>query len=469
MPKKKRSLSIKRYLPVVGIIWLVALMCFIWGSAMGKYHVFPHDIIQPIMKETVDFFKGHKADKRSLWKRFKSSVTHNPFAFSLAPKTFPLKLQFKKIDSSSYAGPTAKFIENSIYFSDGSHKDYYLIFGSFAFEDSNWGVILISPEGKVLRTWSIKPQEFEYLGAHIGLALSSNGDIATNTNGVLTSYNWCGEKKWEAPWKKQEERQYHDSVLGYDYHHDITYYEGKFYTFLGPEIVSVDEMTGNIEERIHVLDIIKSARDQNLSLFDARFINWFTADELNKSTLAELTVGDPFHLNKVDVLSYDLSNSFYIFEEGDMLVSMRELNLIFVFRPKTMKVLWYRYGLTTRQHDATFQRGYISVFDNNPFSNLGNNPQIVSLGVSNHSRSVLFDLRRWGAKMRGRGNFEFDDNSRILMFTDDDNGRAVVGKLTGEPIFVFENSVEPGKNLTLRNITKVSPEQYRKWSLKCEQ
>jgi len=113
-----------------------------------------------------------------------------------------------------------------------------------------------------------------------------------------------------------------------------------------------------------------------------------------------------------------------------------------------------------------YQRGYIAVFDNNPFANPGLSPRIVTLGVKAHARSVLFDLKTWGVTMRVRGNFEFDD-SDLLVFADEDNGRAVVGHLSGKPMFLFENRVGPRKNFKLINITRVSPRKVEEWSARC--
>lgn len=68
-----------------------------------------------------------------------------------------------------------------------------------------------------------------------------------------------------------------------------------------------------------------------------------------------------------------------------------------------------------------------------------------------------------------RGNFELDDKRRRLLFSDDDNGRALVGRLSGKPTFLFENRVESGKNLVLRNITRVSPKQVAEWNAQCDE
>jgi len=294
--------------------------------------------------------------------------------------------------------------------------------------------------------------------------------LATNTYGVLTSYSWCGEKKWEAEQIKQPALAGPKIPLDYNlYHHDITYHEGRFYTFFGPEIVSVDENTGDIKERIHLVDIIRWARDQDLAIFDSRVMNldFNLLHEINKRNWPEMMVGGPFHPNKVDVLSQDLADSFDGFEAGDLLISLRNLNLIFVFRPKTSEILWYRYGLTSFQHDATFQRGYIAVFDNNPLASSGPSPRIVTLGVKDHSRSTLFDLITWGVRMPVYGNFEFDDDNDLLVAPDYDNGRAIVGHLSGKPVFVFENRFGSGRNLRLKNITRISSRKVEEWNSQC--
>ncbi len=460
----------KKYLPVFGIIWLTALACFAWGAAMVYYDVFPSRLLKPPFKQIIAFWKGHPADERSLAQRLRAELTADPLAFTLKPSPFPIELRFRPVDTSSYRGPAIQFPENARYYSDTdrTEKEYFLIYGGFAFEDAIWGAILISTEGQVLRGWAIKPQKPGPTDGQIGLALSATGDLATNATGVLTSYSWCGGKNWEAEWEEKPV-QYRVVFPQYGYHHDITYHQGRFYTFLGPEIVSVDENTGDILERIHAADLIRWARDQDLAIFDARFKMWIEMGfkGLTKDNLVDMTVTDPFHLNKVDVLSRELADSFDDFEEGDLLVSVRSLNLIFVLRPKTSEILWYRYGLTSLQHDATFQRGYVAVFDNNPFANSGPSPRIVTLGVKDHSRSTLFDLRTWGVAMRQRGNFEFDDDSRLLAVSDNSNGRALVGHLSGKPTFIFENRAKPGQNLPVSNILQVPSQKVEAWSSRC--
>lgn len=75
---------------------------------------------------------------------------------------------------------------------------------------------------------------------------------------------------------------------------------------------------------------------------------------------------DFVHLNDVEVLQTADADKFPLFEAGDVLISMRNLNLLFVFDPDTMKVKWHQTGPWLRQHDPDFlPDGTISLFNNN--------------------------------------------------------------------------------------------------------
>jgi hypothetical protein len=54
-----------------------------------------------------------------------------------------------------------------------------------------------------------------------------------------------------------------------------------------------------------------------------------------------------------------------MFEAGDLLVSLRNLNLLMVVDPRTRRVKWSRIGSFLRQHDPDFlPSGRIALFDN---------------------------------------------------------------------------------------------------------
>ena len=75
---------------------------------------------------------------------------------------------------------------------------------------------------------------------------------------------------------------------------------------------------------------------------------------------------DALHVNDIEELKPDIANSFPAFEAGDLLLSMRHLNLLLVVDPDDWTVRWYKVGPWLRQHDPDFQAdGRITVFNNN--------------------------------------------------------------------------------------------------------
>jgi hypothetical protein len=78
----------------------------------------------------------------------------------------------------------------------------------------------------------------------------------------------------------------------------------------------------------------------------------------------QLLQTDPIHLNEIRVARRD---SPY-WKRGDMLLSARHLSTVFLFRPSTRKILWYKTGPWLNQHSVDFVGDHrISVFDNNVY------------------------------------------------------------------------------------------------------
>jgi|GEM_PF-7051041 len=66
-----------------------------------------------------------------------------------------MQLRFKPVDTASYRGPSIKSLGQARYYSDTDREEYFLIYGSFVFEDTHWVAILISTKGRILRGWRI--------------------------------------------------------------------------------------------------------------------------------------------------------------------------------------------------------------------------------------------------------------------------------------------------------------------------
>jgi hypothetical protein len=74
---------------------------------------------------------------------------------------------------------------------------------------------------------------------------------------------------------------------------------------------------------------------------------------------------DVLHTNSVKVLNPNLAPKFPLFKQGQLLVSLRNINTIAVVDPDTQKVVWAARGPWMAQHDPTFlDNGRLLLFDN---------------------------------------------------------------------------------------------------------
>ena len=122
------------------------------------------------------------------------------------------------------------------------------------------------------------------------------------------------------------------------------------------------------------------------SIFEILIENGFQRSELliNPNITDNETFLDYFHLNDVQ----PVLNDSKFWKKGDLFISLRHQNRIFLYRPKTNKIIWTTNGPWLRQHDIDILNDHqISFFGNNildaKFSNSdnsfidGNNVQYV--------------------------------------------------------------------------------------------
>ena len=88
--------------------------------------------------------------------------------------------------------------------------------------------------------------------------------------------------------------------------------------------------------------------------------------------------GDIFHTNTLELLDGSLADRVPAFREGNLLISIRELDVIAVLDPRTETIVWATTGDWSRQHEPTILgNGNMLLFDN--------------LGQTGRSRVMEFD------------------------------------------------------------------------------
>lgn len=454
------------------IVMATLALSGLWAYGVMAHNVFPASVL----REFQAFFRGVPGDERSLWVRFLSANTYLARGFPashdhtvLTPDDFiPMRAAedaegLPELEGMRVANPT------------GGPVRYFVIYGSFAFPDArtNIGMLAIDSTGTAHRGWHEEVEGGKFRGLHIGMAMSDDGVLANTAKGILNATAWCGGKLWQAPWTPPPDgvARDPDALDGTDWHHDVAYADGRFWSFVGPAIAAVDAGTGEIVEEIHALDLMRWAWAQDIYVMDGG-TGLFNPNRITRENMVDLLPEDPFHFNKVEPLTADRAASYPDFRAGDLLINLRNNDLVAVIRPEEERFVWWRLGLTSRAHDATFVGNGIEVFHNNPFS-VPPAPTIRRLDLDTQTATDIFRLDRFGMVMRQKGNFEHSSpgtpEARLLV-VDDDAGRMIQTRLDGTIEVVFENGHDNGEdvvNLQLRAATEVDPETFERLQASC--
>ena len=164
--------------------------------------------------------------------------------------------------------------------------------------------------------------------------------------------------------------------------------------------------------------------------------------------------GEILHLNKVAELETGMATDFPMFAAGDLLLSVRELNMILVADPGLQRVKWWRVGPWIRQHDPEFKAGgLISVFNNNAYKPVfgPENPFMKSLSHITHISNIIEidpatdEHRRvyGGVKAQEllsviRGKHEVTERGGLLI-TEFEGGRVLETDAAGRTIWLYIN------------------------------
>jgi hypothetical protein len=232
-----------------------------------------------------------------------------------------------------------------------------------------------------------------------GFSVLTDGSViyAFEAGKSLHRKDWCGRTIWAAAGK---------------YHHNVTVddMETTVWTLRhdhggdhaqSEKIVQLAVADGKIVREISLADII--AANPDIDILELRRDHEEDVRE-NARGLPGPWLTDPFHLNDVDPLPRNLAGAFPQFAAGDLLVSARNLNLLFVMDPDTLAVKWWRAGATIRQHDPDWMAdGRISVYDNRMTRGYS---EIVEIDPATLAKTVKVDGRDLDFYSRARGKVE---------------------------------------------------------------
>jgi hypothetical protein len=299
-------------------------------------------------------------------------------------------------------------------------------------EDHQLGIKVIDFDGAVVHQWLVDWYDIwpdathvpEHLipkgkpGTHIhGSRLMDNGDIVFNFENIgLIRLDACANVVFKKPFLSHHSINVDDN--GDFWLPTQVFHDKKLKAFPNVKPQFKDDTISHISkdgELISQVSVMQLLHDNG---YDGL---------LYMSTLSSRkpkVSGDVFHLNDVEVFPGHLAEG--VFKHGDVMVSLRNNNTVFVYDPKTLKIRYLTSGKFVRQHDPDFIDGNsFSVYDNNHIASkdFGHNSKIVIVSALDDSvTSYLEDDDNLPFFSNIMGKHQWLDNGNLLI-VESMNGR----------------------------------------------
>lgn len=276
-------------------------------------------------------------------------------------------------------------------------------------------------------------------GTHVhGAEIMKNGDVVFNFEHLsLVRMNACSEVVWRLPYRT------HHSVfvdekdnlwvsaqknIKQGHHPDMPFIRAPY---VEPFILEVSP-EGEILKEKSVLDLLIE-NDQKGALLNASIAN----EVLQVS-------GDFLHLNDVEVFPSTMETGFFSY--GDVMISLRNINSIFVFDSSWKLKYKIAYDFV-RQHDPDFIDGnHIAIYDNYNIAEREKGPQsrILIHDARDGSTDEVFsgtDEEPFFSSIMGKQ--QWLDNGNLLI-SESRFGRAIEIGESGEIVWEYYNLIDEG-------------------------
>lgn len=323
---------------------------------------------------------------------------------------------------------------------------YVLIAGLSDDQDtSTFAVRLMDTNGEEVHRWPIFYENFDPTTPpqntmlH-GMEVFEDGSVVTtfDVGNAIARVDTCGQTIW--------------SKRG-GYHHSITRDgTGGIWTWEGENMVRLDENTGETTFSMNLREDIIAANDgEQRAIFDIRV-------RMPDDPDGEVTyLDDPFHPNDIEMLRADRAAAFPMFEEGDLMISLREPNLVAVVDPQTGVLRWWQHGPWFKQHDPDFEPdGTITVFDNATGAERSR-----ILRIDPRDNTVTTDFAGTEAEpfyTWRRGKHQTLPNGNILL-TEAEHGRLLEVNAEGQVVWTHDMVWDADSNLIVTEARHV-PEDF---------
>ena len=291
-----------------------------------------------------------------------------------------------------------------------------ILVGAFSFGDTvQNAALLLSADLEVVHAWILEeiplggetPRASYRKFVH-GVEFLADGSLVFTFDGSISlqRIGVCGERLWAVP------GEFHHAVSATDDGRSV-------WSLREDSLIQIAVDDGRVLREFTMEDVIRANPD--IDVLGIRRVHESMLGQNARNTDGRW-LEDPFHLNDVEPLPLALAAAFPDFDRGDLLVSARSLNLVFVVDPETLEIKWWRVGATQRQHDPDWQPGgVVSVFDNRMSRD---SSRIVGIDVDSMETTTIFDGRDMDVYTRIRGKHQITPDGRLLL-TSSQQGRVL--------------------------------------------
>ena len=228
---------------------------------------------------------------------------------------------------------------------------------------------------------------------------------------------------------------------------------------ISDDLISVLDESGTVVNRLSILECFRNSKYYS-SIYRT------IAQKLKADLLTEKHApGDVLHTNALRVLDGGNSEQSQIFRKGNVLLSMRELNMLAIVNMEKSTVEWVAWGMWVTQHDPVLlANGRMLVFDNR--------------GYRGKSRVIEFDPFTQQVFWEYKGDPPKSFFSRVCganqrlangntLITDTDNGRALEVTRGGTVVWEYMSPHRTGDHdelvARLFNLSRIPKEWKLPW------
>jgi hypothetical protein len=411
------------------LLYLGLLLTLAYGYAIGRLGVFPASYFEILVTDVEAFAQGDAREKKTGVLGKLQNDLGISFDRFLYPYPDTASAKTRPVDHPSLSSRRDSPL---VYIAPSQREGYRIIVGALDLKESFWGALLLSPEGDILHTWKLSTSDLpdnrsadrmkNLYGIHIFADGSAIFSMQEDGGGIV-KVDACSRPVWQLT------GEYHHAVSPTD--------DGNFWTFSGrmdsfdQDMALVSISTGEIVKEISMRDVRTANPD--LHIWDLQH-HGFRDVAMMKAR------GDMTHGNDIEPLSADLAASFPAFAPGDLLISYATTNLVFVLDPTTLKVKWWRVGITDFQHDPDWEPGGdIVIFSNNWRSRAYSD--IVAIDPTDSQHRIIVSGKQYNFRKGINGNHQRTAyNTRMI--TSAQQGWTFEVDDAGNRVFSFVNNVD---------------------------